>query len=42
MGITIDFGIDLGTTNSAIALQKGVETKLLAGRDGGALLPSAV
>jgi molecular chaperone DnaK len=42
MGITIDYGIDLGTTNSAIARQKGIETKLLLGRDGSSLLPSAV
>jgi len=42
MAITIDFGIDLGTTNSAIAKQDGMQTRLLKGRDGGVLLPSAV
>ena len=42
MGITIDFGIDLGTTNSAIARQDGTKTRLLAGRDGVSLLPSAL
>jgi molecular chaperone DnaK len=42
MSITIDYGIDLGTTNSAIARQKGVETKLLKGPDGSSLLSSAV
>jgi molecular chaperone DnaK len=42
MGITIDHGIDLGTTNSAIARQDGTKTRLLKGRDGSELLPSAV
>src|SRR5690606_13758621 len=42
MSITIDYGIDLGTTNSAIARQDGTKTKLLTGRDGATLLPSAV
>ena len=42
MGITIDFGIDLGTTNSAIARQDGTKTRLLAGPDGVSLLPSAL
>ena len=42
MGITIDYGIDLGTTNSAIARQDGTKTRLYTGRDGSVLLPSAV
>ncbi|HZN94928.1 MAG TPA: Hsp70 family protein, partial [Myxococcales bacterium] len=42
MRATIDYGIDLGTTNSAIARQDGARTVLLPGEDGGALLPSAV
>ena len=42
MGITIDHGIDLGTTNSAIARQDGTKTRLLKGPDGSVLLPSAV
>src|SRR5262249_51394088 len=42
MGITIDYGIDLGTTNSAIARQDGSTTRLLKGREGNVLLPSAV
>src|SRR5450432_2476581 len=39
---TIDYGIDLGTTNSAIALQEARTGKLLPGDDGDPLLPSAV
>ena len=42
MGMTIDYGIDLGTTNSAIARQDGKSTRLLAGPSGAVLLPSAV
>src|SRR4051812_3365925 len=42
MGITIDHGIDLGTTNSAIARQDGTKTRLLKGRDNSVLCPSAV
>ncbi|MEI9988464.1 MAG: Hsp70 family protein [Rhizomicrobium sp.] len=38
---TIDFGIDLGTTNSAIARQMGVHTEVI-GADGDVLLPSIV
>lgn len=41
MAATIDYGIDLGTTNSAIARQRGMRTDVLATSDG-ALVPSAV
>lgn len=37
----LDIGIDLGTTNSAIAVQDGMTTVLLDG-EGGVLVPSAV
>ncbi len=40
--MTIEYGIDLGTTNSAIARQDGSNTRLLMGRDKSVLLPSAV
>ncbi|MCX5743932.1 MAG: Hsp70 family protein [Proteobacteria bacterium] len=39
---TIDYGIDLGTTNSAIAKQEQRFGRLLPGADGDVLLPSAV
>jgi molecular chaperone DnaK len=42
MRATIDFGIDLGTSNSAVAVQDGATPRLLAGDDGSVLLPSAV
>jgi molecular chaperone DnaK len=42
MRATIDYGIDLGTSNSAIAVQDGASPRLLAGDDGTVLLPSAV
>ena len=42
MRATIDYGIDLGTSNSAIAVQDGATPRLLAGDDGTVLLPSAV
>ena len=42
MRATIDYGIDLGTSNSAIALQDGATPRLLADQDGSVLLPSAV
>lgn len=42
MRLTIDFGIDLGTTNSAIAVQIGEVPKLLADARGDILLPSVV
>jgi molecular chaperone DnaK len=41
MRATIDYGIDLGTTNSAIARQEGLSTELLSGSDG-LLTPSVV
>lgn len=39
---TIDYGIDLGTTNSALARQEGRQQRLLPGKDGDPLLPSAI
>jgi molecular chaperone DnaK len=39
---TIDFGIDLGTTNSAIAVLRGVETEVIKNNDGADTTPSAV
>lgn len=42
MRLTIDYGIDLGTTNSAIAVQHGAAPRLLADAQGASLLPSAV
>jgi molecular chaperone DnaK len=42
MRATIDYGIDLGTSNSAIAVQDGAAPRLLPGEDGAVLLPSAV
>jgi molecular chaperone DnaK len=42
MRATIDYGIDLGTSNSAIAVQDGAIPRLLADEDGRVLLPSAV
>jgi len=39
---TIDYGIDLGTTNSAIAVHGDDGCRLLTGDDGDPLLPSAV
>jgi molecular chaperone DnaK len=39
---TIDYGIDLGTTNSAIALADGVEARVIPNREGAAFTPSAV
>lgn len=41
MRATIDYGIDLGTTNSAIARQCGLETEVISGEDG-LLVPSVV
>jgi molecular chaperone DnaK len=41
MRATIDYGIDLGTTNSAIAKQEGLRSKVLEG-EGGPLVPSVV
>jgi molecular chaperone DnaK len=42
MRSTIDYGIDLGTTNSAIALQEGVTPTLLPDAKGRTLVPSVV
>jgi molecular chaperone DnaK len=39
---TIDFGIDLGTTNSAIAMLRGVETEIIKNNDAADTTPSAV
>jgi molecular chaperone DnaK len=39
---TIDIGIDLGTTNSCIALLKGTEVEILRNNDGQEYTPSAV
>ena len=39
---TIDFGIDLGTTNSSIAVLKGTGTELFKNNDGQEYTPSAV
>jgi len=39
---TVDFGIDLGTTNSAIAVLRGVETEVIKNNDGLETTPSAV
>ncbi|TDD93520.1 Hsp70 family protein [Actinomadura rubrisoli] len=39
---TIDFGIDLGTTNSAIAVLNGVDAKVFKNIDGSETTPSAV
>lgn len=39
---TIDYGIDLGTTNSAIAVHAQHAPRLIAGDDGDLLLPSVV
>lgn len=40
--MTIDFGIDLGTTNSAIAVLTGVEPKMIPNRQRASVTPSAV
>jgi molecular chaperone DnaK len=42
MRSTIDFGIDLGTTNSCIALLKGTEVEIVRNNDGQEYTPSAV
>lgn len=41
MRTTLDYGIDLGTTNSAIARQRGMRSELISGPDG-LLVPSVV
>jgi molecular chaperone DnaK len=40
--LTIDFGIDLGTTNSTIARINGVDTEVFKNNDGSEATPSAV
>lgn len=42
MRTTIDFGIDLGTTNSAIALLKGTSTEIIKNSEQSDLTPSAI
>jgi len=42
MRTTIDFGIDLGTTNSAVAVIKGIATEIIKNNAGSDLTPSAV
>lgn len=42
MRTTIDFGIDLGTTNSAISVQQGLKSVLLEDADGEVLVPSVI
>ncbi len=37
---TIDFGIDLGTTNSAIAELKGIDVEVYKNNGGGEYTPS--
>lgn len=39
---TIDFGIDLGTTNSAIGFAEGTRVEVIQNREGSLLTPSAV
>jgi molecular chaperone DnaK len=39
---TIDFGIDLGTTNSAVAVLNGVTTEIIKNNDNADVTPSAV
>src|SRR6266576_1872745 len=39
---TIDYGIDLGTTNSAIAVLVGVEPRIIKNNDDQDVTPSAV
>ena len=39
---TIDFGIDLGTTNSAVAVLRGVDTEVVKNNDDQETTPSAV
>src|SRR5436190_13851266 len=40
--MTIDFGIDLGTTNSSIAVINGVSTEVIKNNDNEELTPSTV
>src|SRR5260370_40998488 len=39
---TLDFGIDMGTTNSAIAILRGVGTEIIKNNDDADITPSAV
>ncbi|MEV1080896.1 Hsp70 family protein [Streptomyces sp. NPDC050211] len=39
---TIDIGIDLGTTNSAVAVLRGVQTEVIKNNDGDETTPSAI
>lgn len=39
---TIDFGIDLGTTNSTIAVIDGIDAKVIPNKQGSTVTPSAV
>jgi molecular chaperone DnaK len=39
---TIDYGIDLGTTNSAVAVMRGIEAEIIKNNEGGDVTPSAV
>ena len=39
---TIDFGIDLGTTNSEVAVLRGIEPEMVPNGAGSAITPSAV
>jgi molecular chaperone DnaK len=39
---TIDYGIDLGTTNSAVAVLDGTDTRVIANAEGAQFTPSAV
>lgn len=40
--VTVDFGIDLGTTNSAIAVLKGTDVEVIRNNEGFEYTPSAV
>jgi molecular chaperone DnaK len=42
MRSTIDFGIDLGTTNSSIAVLKGIEPVIIKNNENDDITPSAV
>src|SRR5213083_1635743 len=42
MRTTIDFGIDLGTTNSSVAVLKGIATEIIKNNAGSDVTPSAV
>jgi molecular chaperone DnaK len=42
MRLTMDFGIDLGTTNSSIAVLKGTEAVVIKNNENDEVTPSAV